>query len=175
MANPVTHIIVPMLIVETYRRYFAKKDFSKWYVFLAGFFGGMPDFDLIFGVLASGYWDSLLHRTVTHTMLIPIATAIIGLAIYVLMKKKIIIDSAYRISYIILFMISIGVATHVALDGIDGLQYWFYPLSWKISLPNLIMDKFRAGLIDAVLMFTWLLYQEEIFNDILRFLRINKH
>jgi hypothetical protein len=174
MANPVTHIIIPMLIAETYRRYFAKKGFSKWYVFLAGFFGGAPDFDLLIGLLPGHYWDLSMHRSFTHTLLIPIATALIGIIIYLLMKKKILKGEQYRISCIVLAMISIGISLHVLLDGFDGMTNWFYPLSITINLPNLIVDKFRAGFIDAILMFTWLLYQEELFNDILRFLRIKK-
>ena len=174
MANPVTHIIVPMLIAETYRRYFAKKGFSKWYVFLAGFFGGAPDFDLLVGFFTGNGYDLSIHRSFTHTLLIPITTAIIALVIYALIKKKILKGEQYRISYIVLAMISIGIASHVLLDGFDGMTNWFYPLSITINLPNLIVDKFRAGFIDAILMFTWLLYQEELFNDILRFLRIKK-
>jgi hypothetical protein len=173
MANPVTHILVPMFILETYRRYFAKKGFSRWYVFLAGFFGGLPDLDLIFSVIVTGEWDTPYHRSTTHTLLIPIALTLIGLAIYYLCNRKI-LSKGWRASYPVLFIMSIGIATHVLIDGIDGLTQWFYPLAWSIELPNLIYDKFRAGLVDGVLFFAWLLYDEKFLGDILTFLRLKK-
>jgi hypothetical protein len=173
MANPVTHILVPMFIIETYRRYFAKKGFSRWYVFLGGFFGGLPDLDLLFSIIVTGEWDTAYHRAISHTLLIPIALTLTGIATYYLCDKKR-LSKRWRASYPVLFIISIGMATHIIIDGFDGLTHWFYPLSWSIELPRLICDKFIAGLVDGVLFFAWLLYDEKFLNDILTFLRLKK-
>jgi membrane-bound metal-dependent hydrolase YbcI (DUF457 family) len=174
MANPVTHILIPMFIIETYRRYFAKKKFSRWWVFVAGFIGGAPDFDLIFSWLMNGYYDLDYHRTITHTLLIPIILTIVGVCIYQMHSQKKLRKAYWKTIYTALFIMSISVAAHVMLDAIDGLTQWFYPLSWSIELPNLILTPYRAAMIDGALLLAWILYQEELFNDILRFLRI-KH
>lgn len=174
MANPVTHIIIPMLIVETYRRYFAKKKFSKWYVFLAGFFGGIPDIDLIFSVLMTGYFDTPYHRSLTHSLLIPIIFLITGTVIYLLYSRKVLRHKWLKKSYYILYLASLGFASHTILDGFDGMTQWFYPLNWSVHLPVLIGTKYRAGMMDAILLFAWLLYDEKLLNDILCFLRLKK-
>ncbi|MFC1741286.1 metal-dependent hydrolase [Nanoarchaeota archaeon] len=171
MANPVTHVLVPMLIMETYRRYFAKKKFSRWYVFLAGFFGGAPDFDLIYSWFVTGSFDMMYHRNVTHTLLIPIITLFLGLTIYMLYSRKALRHKGWKVSYLVLFMMTIGTTFHVLIDGIDGLVYWFYPFHFKLTLPGLIVNKYRAAFIDGILLFAWILYDEEFFNDILRVLR----
>jgi hypothetical protein len=174
MANPVAHVLIPMLIVETYRRYISKKPFSKWYVFIAGFFGGMADFDLIFAWFATGGWDLGYHRSLTHTVLIPLAALVAGLAIHFLYSRKMIRYEGWKASYIILFLAAIALASHILLDGFDGFAHWFYPFTWSIELPNLVLNKYRAALFDGILLFAWLLYQEELFNDILRFFRLKK-
>jgi membrane-bound metal-dependent hydrolase YbcI (DUF457 family) len=174
MPNPVTHIIVPMLIVETYRRYFAKKRFSQWYVFLAGLLGGAADFDLLFALLVTGSFDTSYHRGITHSLLLPIAMLFVGIATYYLYSSKMIRYKGWKISYYIFFIASIGWAAHILLDGFDGMVQWFYPLSWSVYLPNLILDKYRAGLIDGILFFAWLLYDEKLLNDLLCFFRLKK-
>ena len=119
MAKPVTHVIITKLFVETYRRYFAKKKFSRWYVFLAGLFGGAPDFDIIFEWFMYGGVDIGIHRGITHTLFIPLILTAIGLGIFFISKKRVLRSKNWRHVYIISFMISIGVTFHVLLDGID--------------------------------------------------------
>ena len=172
MANPVTHIIVPMLIVETFRRYVFKEKFSKWYVFFAGFMGAVADFDLLYTLIKTGGFSSLYHREITHSLFIPIALTLLGLGLYLLYSRKILTYHGWKITYWLLFLASIGLVTHTLLDGIDAFQQWFYPLSWEAGMPELIHDKFRAAILDGALMLVWLLYDEELFGDALRFLRI---
>ena len=174
MANPVTHILIPMFIVETYRRYFCKKGFSRWYVFLAGFLGGAPDLDFIYSWLVTGTMHSGMHRGVTHSMIIPILTLVVGVVLYLLYTRKVIEHEGIRTAYIVMFVATIGLASHVVLDGLDGMKQWFYPLAYSIDLPNLIMDKYRAGMIDGILLFLWLLYDKELFDDIIHFLKLKK-
>ncbi len=170
MANPVTHILVPMIILEVYRRYFAKKKFSKWYVFLAGFIGPAPDYDFIAGWLLKGSDFTGYHRGLTHTLFIPLLLTAIGLLIFFLKKSKTLKSEGWRTTYSILFTASIGFATHTMLDAIDHLYYWFYPLKIGISLPPLIGTKFRVAILDGALLLFWLLYQEDMLKDIKKFL-----
>lgn len=174
MANPVTHILMPMLIAETYRRYFAKKRFSKWYVFLAGLFGGAPDFDLFIPLFTNGWTDISIHRTFTHTLLTPIALALVAGLIFLLHRKKILRHEGWAVSWILLVTASIGLASHTLLDGIDGFTQWFFPLNITISLPNLMKQEFIPPIVDGIMLFIWLLYDEELLKDIMRVFGIGR-
>jgi len=170
--NPATHILVPMLIVETYRRYFAKKRFSKWYVFLAGLMGSAPDYDLLYTLFFKGSFEEAYHRLITHSMLIPLLLSILGITIYLLYLKRKIRYKGWTTAYMLLFMTSIGLATHIILDGFDGLTRWFYPLGWQTIIIATSLSKFWTAIIDGILLLVWLLYDEDLLRDILRFLRI---
>lgn len=179
MTLPVTHILVPMFIVETYRRYCVKrgKTFSKWWVFTAGFLGGAPDFDILYGWFVLGNLDPIYHRTITHSMFIPLATVIAGVVVYFFYQKDVLRYRGWRASYYVLFLATIGVGTHILLDGITGFVKWFYPLEWRIVLPgivNLINTKTKAAILDGILLLVWVLYDEELFKDILNFFKKNK-
>lgn len=174
MAFPVTHILVPMFILETYRRYFAKKGFSKWWVVVAGLLGGAPDLDILFGWVLKGYLYTGYHRQVTHSMIIPILTLIVGLVLYALYSKGVVKNKGFRTSYILMFLATIGFTTHIFLDLICGFHQWFYPLEWKLYLPNLLRTKYRAAMLDGILLVAWILYDEEFLNDIIQFLKLKK-
>ncbi|MBW2964062.1 metal-dependent hydrolase [Candidatus Woesearchaeota archaeon] len=166
MANPVTHILVPMLIVEAYRRYFAKKRFSKWYVFIAGLLGGAPDFDLFISLFANGWTDTTMHRTFTHTLLIPIALLLSAGAIILLRRKKLLRSKGWNTARMLLIMAAIGFASHTFLDGIEGFTQWFFPLSISIHLPNLLGHRFVLEIVDGALLFIWILFDEELLNAV---------
>ncbi|MBW2968390.1 metal-dependent hydrolase [Candidatus Woesearchaeota archaeon] len=186
MAFPVTHMLVPMLIVETYRRYFAARDakgnvlFSKWYVFMAGFFGGMPDLDIAYGWLLNGGLDVTYHRSVTHTLLTPAILLVAGAVLLVLYmhytrngnRRARESWKGLRISYILLFIAALALSTHVVLDGLNGFSQWLYPFAANFYLPNIMPNKYMAAMIDGVLLFVWILYDEKYFYDILSFLGI---
>ncbi|MBN1544632.1 metal-dependent hydrolase [Candidatus Woesearchaeota archaeon] len=174
MANVATHILVPMLLAEIYRRNFAKKQFSRWYVLFAGFMGAIPDFDLLYTRFATGSFNMMYHRSLTHSLFIPALLLVAGIAIYFMYLQKIIKYDGWEVCCCLIFAGSFGLATHTMLDGIDGLKYWFYPLAWEINLPNLIYNKFRAGILDGVLLLVWLLYDKEILDDLLIFLHIRE-
>jgi hypothetical protein len=174
MAFPVTHILVPMFIAETYRRYCAKREFSKWWVFIAGLMGGLPDFDILFGWVLNGYLYTGYHRQATHSMIIPILTLAVGLVLYALYSRGAVKSEGFRTSYILMFLATIGFTTHIALDLICGFHQWFYPFNWTLDLPNLLRTKYRAAMLDGILLFMWILYDEEFLNDILQFLKLKK-
>ncbi|MFH1064043.1 MAG: metal-dependent hydrolase [Candidatus Woesearchaeota archaeon] len=174
MPYPVTHVLLPMLIVETYRRYFAKKKFSKWYVFFAGLMGGAPDFDFFYAWLMTGSFRLEYHRLLSHSLLVSTVLAAIGLGIYALHKNKILKYKGWRVSYMLIFIASLGIALHTIADGFDGLTHWFYPLSWTLNMPNLVLNEFRAAILDGVLLFIWILYDPDLLKDILRILRLKR-
>jgi hypothetical protein len=177
MTLPVTHILVPIFIVETYRRYCARKKgktFSKWWVLIAGFLGGAPDFDILYGWFMLGTLDPIYHRTITHSMFIPLAALVVGAVIYFFYRSSVLKYVGWKVSYSLLFLATIGFSTHVLLDGITGFVKWFYPLDFTIVLPgvmNLINTKTRAAILDGVLLLAWLSYDEDLFNDVLDFLK----
>lgn len=177
MALPVTHIIVPMLILETYRRYFAKKKFSKWYVFLGGVFGAAPDFDFFVAKLFTGVFDSSYHRAYSHSLFITIFFFIISGLLYLIYSKKLISKIDYNRIHqisIVSFLIGFGVMCHIFLDAIDGFQLWFYPLNILFPAYYLMEGNLLPSIYNGALMLIWLLYQEDLFNDILKFFKIKK-
>jgi membrane-bound metal-dependent hydrolase YbcI (DUF457 family) len=167
MANVATHILFPMLLVETYRRYICKTKFSRWYVFFAGLMGAAPDLDLFYTHYMTGSFNLTYHREMTHSLLLALALLLLGAIIWALYSNKILKHKGWKTGYWLLFLAAFGVTCHVLLDGIDGMSRWFYPLGWSIVLPNLIYDKFRAGILDGVLLLVWLLYDEEMFESML--------
>ncbi|MBW2971535.1 metal-dependent hydrolase [Candidatus Woesearchaeota archaeon] len=174
MANVATHILVPMFLAEICRRNFVKKPFSRWYVFAAGLLGAIPDFDLFYTKYMTGSFNMMYHREITHSLLVSGLMVIAGLALYLAYSHKLIKYEGWQVCYMLLFAGSLGFACHTLLDAIDGMTRWFYPLSWTIELPNLIHDKFRAGMLDGALLLLWLLYDEVLLKDILCFLRLKK-
>ena len=174
MAFPVTHILVPMFITEIYRRHIAKNGFSRWWVFVAGLLGGLPDFDILLGWVLNGSSFFGYHRQATHSMLIPIITLLVGLVIYLLYSRGVLENKGFRTSYILMFLATIGFTTHIFLDLICGFQQWFYPFDWNLILPNLLQTKYKAAMLDGILLFAWILYDEEFFDDILQFLKLKK-
>lgn len=171
MANPVTHIIVPMLIVETLRRYVFKERFSKWYVFFAGFMGAVADFDVLYTLAKTGSFSTLYHRELTHTLFIPIALGLTGYLIYLLYSRAILKYPGWKISYCLLFLASMSITTHILLDGIDTFEQWFYPLTWTITIQPIIHDRFRLAILDGALMLVWLLYDEELLKDLVKIMK----
>ena len=172
MANPVTHILVPMFIIETYRRYFSKKGFSRWWVFIAGLMGALPDLDIGYNWIMGQVLEEGYHRGVSHSLIIPIITLIVGIVLYLLYSNDTLKNKGFRTSYILLFVATVSFTTHTLLDGIAGLTTWFYPFGYEIILKNMLSTKLRVCILDGALLLAWILYDEEFFNDILQFLKI---
>lgn len=167
MAFPVTHILAPMFIIEIYRRYFAKKKFSHWYVFLAGFMGGAPDFDIIFGWIMSNYYGVSVnyHRMFTHSLFFALIFLLIGVLIYFLGKYGVLAKKKAHIGAFISVIIFVGIASHSLLDCIDGLKAIFSPFC-SVNCPSLLINEERAAIIDGILLFSWILFRKPYFNDI---------
>jgi|SRR3989344_3199084 len=166
MPHAVTHVLVPLVLVDLYRNYIssAKKRFHLHYVLIAGLAGLLPDVDVIV------YWflKALMnisvadvHRTFTHTLFFPLLFLILGIlsidnniTIY---KDKLKLDWVF-------YMISIGTFIHLVLDfTLAGTIKPFYPFSYYEIGLNLIKNNLEGTLlpgIDAVLLFVWLAHLE---------------
>ena len=171
MAGPVTHVLVPMILLEVYRRYISKKSFPYWMVLLGGLFGALPDFDIVIGY----GWNALtghhtwMHRMFSHSLLLVLMSLAAGLVFYLgyrnrWWKRK----KWITYTYTILFIASFAVFTHVMLDCINGFQYIFWPLSFSCSCPNWIPDPKTAMVLDGVMLVLWLLLDERVFNPVLK-------
>ncbi len=98
--EPILHFAIPFAII-------AILGFKLRWAFLGGVFGILPDFDVF----------ALVHRSGTHSILIPLAILIIPIFIK---------NSKIRIP---LLALSIGLLSHVLFD----FATWYTPILWPIS------------------------------------------
>ena len=142
----VTHMLVPMILVDVFRDKILKIKKSKLpnrYILIAGLAGLFPDIDLLFGKF-------IAHRTITHSIWLPLAFLFFS-SIFYLIKK-------YGWSKISL-MIFIGTGTHIIFDLVTaGSIPLFYPVSNTLFGVNLIppgSTVFVYSAMDAVLLWIW--------------------
>jgi membrane-bound metal-dependent hydrolase YbcI (DUF457 family) len=147
----VTHMLLPMILIDIFRDNILKIKKSKLpnkYILIAGLAGLLPDID----IPLSAFFPTLFaHRTITHTVWVPLLFLLIS-SVFYLFKK-------HNWSKIFL-MCFIGTSIHIILDGvIAGSIYIFYPLNEKIALSvNLIGTAnplFAYSVMDAVLLWIW--------------------
>ena len=165
MPLAVTHILIPIILMDLFRDYVLKKKgvITNKHVLLAGLAGLFPDIDIPIGHLLMG--GANIHRLYTHNIWIPILFLAFAMYFRSTNKKKL---SLYFI------MMSFGFSTHLILDGsLSGIIRPFYPFStyeWGLGLfgkffgrfaPRLVNKDFGAlvfSSMDAVLLFFWLIY-----------------
>jgi len=142
----VTHMLLPMILIDIFRDNILKIKKSKLpnkYILIAGLAGLLPDVDLFFG-------NFIAHRTITHTIWLPLAFLLFS-SIFYLIKK-------YDWSKISL-MIFIGMGTHIILDLVTaGSIPLFYPVSNTLFAVNLISPgsaTFVYSAMDAALLWIW--------------------
>ncbi|MBW3003136.1 metal-dependent hydrolase [Candidatus Woesearchaeota archaeon] len=118
MAHAVTHILLPIIGVDIYRDFFAKRKFGLFFVYLTGVFGILPDIDLPIGLLIGRD----IHGTITHSIVWPILAIFVGILFIVInknTKNKKIKRRNKMIGMLFLFA-GIGLAAHVLLDCAFG-------------------------------------------------------
>ncbi|MFH0752126.1 MAG: metal-dependent hydrolase [archaeon] len=156
MVNAVAHILVPIILLDIYRNYIAKKKFPLFYVVLAGFGGILPDIDVaVYWILHTLFGTPLseVHRTITHTLFIPLLLIIIALIAYKFSKKFAWGTLAITFGYLI----------HLPLDFVFiGTIMPFYPISIARYGLNLIPGTEIGSTIvvgiDAILLTLWIIY-----------------
>ena len=152
MPLAVTHILIPIILVDALRDHVIKKKniLSNKFVLLAGLAGLLPDIDLLISLILGVN----LHRTITHSIIVPLT--FLFLFIVFLKKEK------YSKIFLMLF---IGFSFHIILDVIFGEVYVLFPFSFGgyYINPNHFSNLFVQELytmMDAILLFFWLIHEE---------------
>ncbi|MDI6737490.1 MAG: metal-dependent hydrolase [Nanoarchaeota archaeon] len=157
MPNPATHLLVPLVLADLWRDYFAKKRFPLFYVLAAGIAGLFPDIDIAVWWVVNLLYEvpmELVHRQFTHTIFIPF----LFLVVAILWRKN-------RKALLLFSMISFGIFTHLLLDAIfSGSIMPFYPLS-NFSLGLDLLSGISANVptllaaFDGILLGAWLIHE----------------
>ncbi len=175
MPQAVTHILVPILLVAIFRDFYLKrrnkKSFPLHYVFIAGLGGVLPDIDFIISAIINftspEVWS--LHKTLTHSLMFPIALFILFILLKpVSLKAKICNLGRHNLRLSTIFlMLSIGALIHLGLDFITGeWSYLLYPFSsaeYGLNLITYLSQEWQGvllTLIDGILLVIYLAYLE---------------
>ncbi|MEK6864355.1 MAG: metal-dependent hydrolase [Nanoarchaeota archaeon] len=157
MPNPATHLIVPLVLADIWRDYFAKRKFKLFYILVAGIAGLFPDIDVaiaFFVRMFSNIPFSMVHRQFTHTLFIPL----LFLAVALLWRKN-------KKALLLFGAISFGIFIHLLLDIIiQGSIMPFYPLSGLSIGLNLLTvigldDRIFFAVLDGVILAAWLIHE----------------
>ena len=163
MPQAVTHIIIPLVLADIYRDYFAKKKFIIRYVLIVGLAGLLPDIDILIGWIINlfGYFDiSQLHRTFTHNLFFPL----IFLILFLFTKnyhQKFLKKQKLKLNYIFL-AIAFGILIHILLDAIFSGPIQIFPdvfFGFNLIPLESFQGTFFAGL-DAIIIVIWLIHEE---------------
>jgi membrane-bound metal-dependent hydrolase YbcI (DUF457 family) len=156
MTLAVTHILLPMILVDLVRDHvfkMKKQILPNKYVLIAGLAGLAPDIDIPISIFI--FHDLKIHRTFTHSIWIPIALFAAFVICYYLKKKN------YSKFFLMCF---IGISMHIILDFyLSGYVSLFLPLSDTIYGLNILpVDQAYLiySAIDAVLLFGWIIHEE---------------
>ncbi len=160
MPFAVTHVISSIILVDLYRDYVArhKKYFTLHTVFIAGFAGLLPDFDIPLNWLLGVFGIGIAHRTITHTPLFALVFLIPALILLHQKKHK---------AAMYFFVACFGILLHILLDYLFVVDYaggimFFYPISnaaYGLNLLQHASTNFFAA-IDAIILLLWLWHEE---------------
>lgn len=171
MAQAVTHIIVPILLVSIFRDFFtkSKKKFSLHYALIAGLGGVLPDIDIIFFWIMKTFTSvnfTDIHRTYTHTIFFSL---LILSGYFIFMNRNIPKLGRHKLKLNNIFLVlGIGTIFHLILDMTfsNGIAI-FYPISnttFGYSLITHLVPENLYGLflatLDGVLLVIWISYLE---------------
>jgi len=146
MAQAVTHVLIPIILVSLYRTYLAKPKFSRWYVLFAGVAGLLPDLDYPLSYIFPEYFFHGMFHLMYVALLFWFAALIF---------RKFNYPRKYYLTAIIL---AFGFTMHLSFDCIAGGYEFFYPFSVLNYCPNIIPSNIWPGL-DAVLLVLWLAHE----------------
>ncbi|MCX6815003.1 MAG: metal-dependent hydrolase [Candidatus Aenigmarchaeota archaeon] len=166
MPLAVTHVLSSIILVDLYRDYVAKhkKYFTIYTIFLAGFFGLLPDIDIVLEMTAGLFNLNipalLQHGGITHT---PFFAFLFLIPAAILWKSKKHRQSAY------FFVAAFAILLHISLDClIGGGSYegvmWLFPFSmqsWKIHVISYLNAPNITEALDAVILLGWLWHEEK--------------
>ncbi len=165
MPLAVTHVLISVILVGLYRDYVTKhkKYFTLHTLFIAGFFGLLPDIDypirMVTNLLNLNVPWLFQHGGITHTPFFALLFLIPG---FVFLKKK-----QHKIS-MYFFVAAFAIMLHLLLDYLigggrfEGIM-WLFPFTlqgWKIHLLSYFSMKEIPIALDALLLLGWLWHEE---------------
>lgn len=157
MAFAVTHVLIPMVLVDLVRDHVfkdKKRFLPNKFIFLAGIAGLLPDIDIPISYFLFGNLE--FHRTITHTLWFPLAFFILFSYFYFVNRKP--------FYYKFFLMLFIGFSFHLILDyGIVGTVSLLYPITQTVYGLNIlpISDMYLIySALDAILLLLWLIHEE---------------
>ena len=176
MAQAVTHILVPILLISIFRDFYLKKrdksSFPLHYVLIAGLGGVLPDIDIIFFWLFGNFDVSLFttfHKTITHSIIFPAFFFLIFLIFKnTNAKAKVCNLGRHKLKLsLIALMLAFGILTYIFLDYLLWFRVEaFYPFSdinFGYNILQFIPESLQEAAIatlDGVLLVIWIIYLE---------------
>jgi membrane-bound metal-dependent hydrolase YbcI (DUF457 family) len=157
MPFAVTHILIPMILVDLIRDHLFKQRkhlLPNKFVLTAGLTGLLPDLDVPISYFLKGNLE--FHRTITHSIFFPIGFFCLFLFFYFVRHKPFL--------WKFFLMCFVGFSLHVILDFyIFGTVSLFFPLTGELYGLNIFpIEKMYLvySAVDAVLLFLWLVHEE---------------
>lgn len=157
MAYAVTHVLIPIVILDLLRHYvFGKKKFPRYLIVVGGIAGLIPDIDIPLGWLMSGLSGTTIsfHGAFTHSFFWVLLFGGTALASYSFQKER---------WAKIFAVVSLGWLAHIVLDCFYQESFrklLFWPFSWQASFcPDWNLYAYATS-IDAILLVLWLVHEE---------------
>jgi len=158
MSAPITHFLIPVFILGVLRHFFPaiKAKINSKHVLLAGFFGLVPDLDLLIVWLLNflrGESLSDYHRLYFHNLFFVLGIFLILILFCIYKRKRLCL-----LSGVMLFSVII----HLILDSTFGRVMWLYPFSlvkygFNLAGVGNISWLIQVGL-DALIFSIWIMY-----------------
>lgn len=165
MPLAVTHVLTSVILVGVYRDYVTKHKhyFTLHTIFLAGFFGILPDIDYGLRIIAQALNFNVpwlfQHGGVTHTPFFAFLFLIPALILWKKQKHK---------TAVYFYIATFAILLHIFLDyligggNFEGIM-WLFPFSlqgWKLHIINYFDVKNIPIALDAILLLGWLWHEE---------------
>lgn len=169
MPQAATHILIALVIGSLIRDYVVKdkKKFPLHYVLILGLASLLPDFDVaLYWILHwFGFGFSEIHRTFTHSLIIPSIFLILSGLTWKYKSRE--LGKRHLKIHTIFLVIALGIFIHFVLDFLlAGSIMPLYPFSYVSIGENLVnflpfpLNEIFFPSLDAALIVLWLVYIE---------------